>query len=269
MSIDVKRSAIDSIMSFIEQEGHPAQFKINARKNLEGKTIQELHDLLAQIATGKKAEVAQTQDALLEVQAARAAERTAFDLIHNAPKRQEAEDADRTTFAEAAKTLRTFSLIEANYQMVRSTLGTGFSVSQIKEMTEANSTLLVSPNPHEINGWKYQDMLDAKAAEAQRVEWLKNIPHEQLREEVRQAGQQHAAATQQAFAQQQTQAMEEKCAGQFPPIPTHNASGEELSSSYFIKLSNSPYGSEPYLLWKKFVRKHGFANMTARIQGVR
>ncbi len=250
--------------------GTPA-FKAQCIQKLETLNRAQLEELLAKTAQESAQALAQAQDELLQVRAQRHAENTAHDLEHNLPKRQqaqkEAEDADRTTFAQAAKTLRTFSLIEANFQMIRSTLGTSFSVGQIKEMTEANSALLVPPNPHELNGWKYQDMLDAKAAEAQRIQYLKAMPHEQLREEVRAAGQQAHAAAAQSHAQQQLQVREEKEQG-FPPLPNVDDSGRVIDSSYVIKLSNAPITSSDYKMFRHLCRRFGFAAVTRRLNGI-
>jgi hypothetical protein len=269
MSESVARNRLtEEILSHVYSHQHSA-----VRRELEKRTLAHLEETLATVLKEARENLAKSESALENERAQRSAEKAAFDLQHNKPQRdaatKEQTEQDRLTFELSARTLRSFGQTDANLSMIKDSLGAGFSLEQVKAFCETNGNLLSPPSVHERNSWEFSDAQERKAAEAQRVVMLKNMPHEQLREEVRKTGQQAHQQSQIAHVQQQVQAMEEKCSGQFPDIPSHNADGQALDSSYFIKLSNSPYGTEPYLLWKRFIRKHGFANMTARLQGVR
>jgi len=95
---------------------------------------------LQQYAKLKSAAIraAEADDRILELQAARAADRAWHEYEMSKarePQRQAEEKAqlerDRRVFADAAKALRTFGATEANFNVIRQALGSGFSVSQI------------------------------------------------------------------------------------------------------------------------------------------
>jgi len=93
-------------------------------------------------------DLAKAQQALADVQEdnmRRVGEIRAEQLLHQLrmheatePRRKaeavKQEKQDRRTFADAAKTIRSFAAIEANFNVIRQTLGDGFSVHQIQQM---------------------------------------------------------------------------------------------------------------------------------------
>jgi hypothetical protein len=138
---------------------------------------QQLRKLLSTYSTEELARVEQAiisqatqqiaEDELIRIQAEREANR----LWHQyetqqarEPKRKAEEKEqlaqDRKTFAEAAKSLRSFGLTEANFSVCRSTLGEGFSGYEIQQMLEANGAILSGPTREELNEWDRQDVED-------------------------------------------------------------------------------------------------------------
>jgi hypothetical protein len=272
MSEQIRKSLIATLTGHIQASPGTAQFKSQCIQKLETLNRDQLEELLAKTVQEHAQALQQSQDALLEAKAQRAAEAALFDLQVNAPKRQQAQqeqvNRDVQTFAAAAKELRTVGITEANFTILLESIGQGFTLEAAKAFIEhSGSTMMSAPSRHELAQWSMQDDQQCKQAEADRVTRLKHMPHEQLREEVRQSGQEAHAAAAQAHAQQQIQAMEQKCDGQFPPIPTHNANGEAMDSSYFIRIANAPHGSEQYNLFRRLIKKHGFALVTRRLNG--
>ncbi len=85
-------------------------------------------------------DVEQAQERLFHIQAERAADRELFRLemqrITEPQRRAEAdrqEKKDRDVFAGAVNRYRTFGASEANFSLIRQTLGAGFSVFSIGE----------------------------------------------------------------------------------------------------------------------------------------
>jgi hypothetical protein len=50
----------------------------------------------------------------------------------------------------------------------------------------------------------------------------------------------------------------------FPPLPEFNQHGEKLDAAYLNRISNTNLQ-----LFKNLMRKHGAANLTARLRGIR
>jgi hypothetical protein len=107
------------------------------------------------------------EEKLLYIQAERAADAALYQLhqqqIREPQRKAEAEQQekqDRQTFADAAKTLRSFGLTEANFNVCRTTLGEGFSVYQIQQMLAANGAILSGPTQEEQQEWTRQDIED-------------------------------------------------------------------------------------------------------------
>ncbi len=105
------------------------------------------------------------EDELIRIQAERAADRALHELhmqrIREPQRRAEAKAQlaqDRQAFVDAAKTLRSFGMNEANWNVIRSTLGPGFSIYQIQQMLAANGATLSGPTQEELNEWDRQDV---------------------------------------------------------------------------------------------------------------
>jgi hypothetical protein len=272
MSEQIRKSLIATLTGHIQASPGTAQFKSQCIQKLETLNRDQLEELLARTVQEHAQALQQSQDALLEAKAQRAAEAALFDLQVNAPKRQQAQqeqvNRDVQTFAAAAKELRTVGITEANFRVVLEALGDNFTLEAAKAFIEhSGSTMMSAPDRHQLAAWSLQDREAEKAAIAQQNEYKKNLPDEALRALVKQEGQQSYAAHQAAHTRQQVQAMEEKCAGQFPEIPLRNANGEAMDSSYFVRISNAVHGSEQYNLFRRLIKKHGFALVTRRLNG--
>ena len=122
---------------------------------LQTKTISELEVILHQ---AKLAEIEMLREQRIRAQAEAAAARVIFQLNQQAalePQRKAQAEArlkeDRKTFEDAAKTLRSFGINEANFNTTRQTLGEGFSVYVIQQMLTANRAMLSPPTQEELN----------------------------------------------------------------------------------------------------------------------
>jgi len=169
------------------------------------------------------------QDELLRIQAERAADRALFELDRDRqrePQRRAEAKAqlaqDRQTFAEAAKTLRTFGVTEANFNVTRQTLGAGFSIYEIQQMLAANGAVLSGPTQEEQQEWTRQDIEDHNQR-------LLNSDLPTLRRLAREAG----AKAQAPVAPDETQrvrAAERSDGTNYPPLPDEfrDGNGPEL-----------------------------------------
>src|ERR1700731_2600124 len=102
------------------------------------------------------------------------------------------EKQDRRTFAHAAKTIRSFAANEANFNLIRQTLGDGFSVYQIQQMIAANGAILSPSTQQELNEWRQEEV-------RARQDYLKQASPEELR---------HAARTEAAAQREENQRVE-------------------------------------------------------------
>jgi hypothetical protein len=101
------------------------------------------------------------EDELIRIQAEIAAERELFRLSRKpeAERQEKAQlEADRKTFIEAAKSLRSFAVNDANFNVIRQTLGAGFSVYAVQQMLEANGATLSPPTQDELNEWTRREI---------------------------------------------------------------------------------------------------------------
>src|SRR6266700_2005884 len=67
-------------------------------------------------------------------------------------------EQDRKTFADAARTLRSFGMTIANFNLIRQTVGENFSVYKVQEMLAANGAILSGPSQQELDDWTRQDI---------------------------------------------------------------------------------------------------------------
>jgi hypothetical protein len=139
-------------------------------------------------------------------------------------------EQDRKTFADAARSLRSFAVNDANFNVIKQTLGEGFSVFAVQQMVAANGATLSPPTQEELNEW------DREAIEAHNLRLLSaDIPT--LRKLAREAGARGPAAPQ-PDETQRVRAAERADGVAYPPLPDEFRDGnnpEEVLNAAFIK----------------------------------
>ena len=256
---DQKQKLIDLIVA---RTGTP-------RSELAAKTIQELEailddSLMAQI----RAEAAQAAEAadeeLIRIQAEREADRILHQLRTQraqAPQR-EAEDKrqlteDRKTFLEACRQYHIGST-DANFSLIRSTLGPGFSAYEIGQAVQSGKLHVSPATPEEIQRWTQE-------AQEQRQQTLRKMSLEELRSVVRHEAEQRRAQAQREETERQI-AHREMLDAQlgYSQLPDTNQHGVKIDAAYLTRISNTNLQ-----LFKNLIRVHGAANVTARLRGIR
>jgi hypothetical protein len=156
------------------------------RRVLSTYTTEELKQVEQAMVSQAVSKVA--EDKLIRIQAERAADRALHELhvrkLREPQRKAEAErqeKQDRETFTQAAKTLRSFSVNQANFNVCRTTLGEGFSTFQIEQMLAANGAVLSPPTQEELAEWTRQEI------EAHNLR-LKSMDIQSLRKLVRDVG---------------------------------------------------------------------------------
>jgi len=204
------------------------------RQQLEQMSKQELEEAYEILQTRSKIQAKEEQ--ILQIQAERAAERALNQhYIRQArePQRLAEEKAqleqDRKTFTEAARTLRSFAVNEANFNVIRQTLGAGFSVYQIQQMLAANGETLSPPTQAELDGW------ERRAIEEHNLR-LRSADIPTLRKLAREAGA-RGPATPALDETQRVRAAERNDGIAYPPLPEEFRVGgrEEVLDASFIK----------------------------------
>ena len=133
------------------------------RRTLDRMTAEQLQT--AYEALQRQVELEATEERFYKALAESAAE----DLRHHLrmqevrePQRLAEEkfqlEQDRRTFADAARTLRSFGMTIANFNLIRQTVGENFSVYQVQEMIAANGATLSPPTQQELDEWTRQDI---------------------------------------------------------------------------------------------------------------
>jgi hypothetical protein len=213
----------------------------------------------------------------LEADATHAANLAIWEL--NRKQQREVEEAaqlheDKRTFQYAARRLG-LSGNDANFSVVRSTLGPGFDVYQVQQAVQSSAVRLSPASEAELN----QYAQEAVQAEEQYLKKLAQSSDpadaETLRRIVRQNGAQMAARAQGQHQEHQVQIRAEKDqAVGFPVLPETDQYGQALDSLFFRKLSNTNYdgsnGKDPANCFKQYVRKYGAAQINERLrQGIK
>jgi len=158
---------------------------------------------------------------------------------------------DRQTFAEAARKFRVGEN-EANFGIVRSTLGEGFSVYQVQQAAQSGSVRLSPANQAELDKWKSEEI-------EQRNQFLSNTDVSTLRAAARQeAANRQTEAEKQVVLDMQAQQRRD-AAMDFPSLPG-TWQGQKLDAA-FIRRCDVPTQK---LLAKRF----GSAQLNARLQVV-
>jgi hypothetical protein len=164
---------------------------------------------------------------------------------------------DRKTFSDAA---RKYGLgdTEANFHLVRETLGEGFSEYAVGDAVR-NGTVQVSPATEaELEQYRQK-------AQEQRQQFLRNADPETLRSIVRSEAEQRRIKFQHDETERQI-AHREMLDAQvgFPVLPEFNSNGEKIDAAYLIRISNTNLQ-----LFKTIISRFGAANVTARLRGIR
>jgi hypothetical protein len=178
------------------------------------------------------------------------------------PKRrqQEAnqESEDRETFNAFARE-NGFSEVEANVQLAKSVLGSGFNSHQLSEAVSSNALNLTQASPVELEQFRQE------AAE-QRQDYLVNhASPQELRQAARQESAQRRTQAQQQHAAQQVQIREQAEASiGYAVLPETDRDGNKIDRAYLLKLADVDIRK-----YKQLCNFHGMANVTARLNGVR
>ncbi len=152
------------------------------RQKLSAYSIEELRQVEQAIVSQAVSRVA--EDELLRIQAEIAAERELFRLSREPQRKAEAErqeKQDRETFKEAARSLQSFALNEANFSVLRSTLGPNFTAYSIQQALASNALSLSPPTQQELDAWTREAIEAHNAA-------LKSADLPTLRRLTREAG---------------------------------------------------------------------------------
>ncbi len=129
------------------------------RQQLEKMSKEELEQ--AHRALISNQEIEAKEEELLRTQAEIAAERELFRLSREPQRKAEEKvqlEQDRATFNTAARTLRGFGLNEANFSVIRSTLGPNFTTYSIQQALASNALSLSPPTQEELDEWTRQDI---------------------------------------------------------------------------------------------------------------
>jgi hypothetical protein len=211
----------------------PAE-RVELRRTLEKMSKQELEEAY------KVLQLQATEERLLEIQAERAADKAMFELqkrTDREPQRKREEEqqlsVDRETFADAAKTLRSFALNEANFTVIRSVLGPNFTTYSIQQAIGSNALELSPPTQQEQDEWARQEI------EAHNLRLL-NTDIPTLRKLAREAGAQIATrpAVPQLDETQRVRQAERSEGISYPPLPDEFRDGnnpEEVLDAAFIQ----------------------------------
>jgi hypothetical protein len=165
-------------------------------------------------------------------------------------------EQDRKTFAEICRK-HSISNMEANFGLLREVLQNDFTVYNAAQAITSGAVQLSPATAVEIEQWRNE------AAQA-RQNYLRNeATSDELRYAARTEAAQQRQVNQQAEADRQLQAGLQR-ESFFPPLPEVNQHGEKIDSAYLVRISNTNLQ-----LFRAFVKKHGAANVTARLRGLK
>ncbi len=182
--------------------------------------------------------------------------------ILNPVKRKQAiaaeAEKDREVFSTFAKA-NGFSLIEANYNLVRVVLNPGYDQYALVQAVQ-DGRLRLAPASEEIEQWRREDA-------EQRQEWLINqASPEQLRAASRQEAEERRIQAQQEFVREQDEAGRKRAAESGKPqLPEVNSlTGEKLDATFFNKLSATNRQE-----FRRYVGFYGGNQIVDRMRGIR
>jgi hypothetical protein len=147
----------------------------------------------------------------------------------------------------------------AALNLLRQEFGAGFTSDQVGNALQTGLIRLAPASDEHIHQWTRED-------QEERQDFLINqASPDELRQAARSEAEQRRIQFQHEEAQRQIAARETMDAAYgFPPLPEFNAEGTKLDAAYLNKISNTNLQ-----LFKNLMRKHGAANLTARIRGIR
>lgn len=201
------------------------------------------------------------EEELLQANARTAAERAMHKYrMQEArePQRAAQEKYDRGNFVLAAKKFG-FATIEANFVLLRSVLGEGFSVEGVGyAVTGGQLSGLAAASSAELEQVRHEQ-------EAENLKYLKTqASPAELRAVAQQQNVEHRAQMQREFQESQVQAREALDAQiGYPLLPATKENGEPLDSGFFKRLSNTDL-----VIFKNFVRKYGASAITRRLRNL-
>lgn len=248
-----KSELIDNILEYGNHWGTNPD-----RKLLEQKSVSELQHVLLDAANRYRTEV---EDQNIQIRAEAEAKKTIAQLElqesrrpeHEAKQRQQLE-SDKKTFASAARTLRSFGQTEANLNLIRQVIGSGFTVSDIRQALAAGQISLSRATLQEIQQWARED-IDT------RNEYLQTADTQTLRQEAKaEAAQNRQTAAQTAFERELEAGLTRDITiGGMPPLPA-TWNGEILDKNFIRKASTETL--------KTIMRKYGSAQLNARLHDI-
>jgi hypothetical protein len=180
------------------------------------------------------------------------------DVLDPKKQRQAASaqaEEDRRIFENTAKRFELYSINEANWNVIHSTLGPGLSEFQIQNAVDSGAVRLTPATSSEIQEWR-QELAE------QRADYLTHhASPAELRAAANQESEQRrlAAAQQQADQQLEAAIVRDSVMG-FPPLP-EDWRGQKLDAT-FIKMCDV---ATHKLLLKRF----GSAQLDMRLRGVK
>jgi len=213
----------------------PAHERQQLRKTLATYSTEELKQIEQAILSQAMTRLAEEE--LIRNQAEAAADKALFELDRyrqHEPQRRAQLAQDKQIFADAAKTLR-FGVNEANFSVIRSTLGPNFTTHSIQQALAANALNLSPPTQQELDEWTRQDIKAHNTA-------LLNADILTLRRLTREAGA-RGQAPPPPDETQRVRAAEEKFYGTaYPPLPDEFRDGngpEQVLNAEFIRKCSS------------------------------
>ena len=258
----VRERSREQIMEVFIVRAAPAERDV-LQVQLEKMSLTELEQAYQVLQTQTRLQQADEELARIQVEAEadRIWHQETMRLAREPQRKAEAKaqlQQDRETFRQAARQYG-LSDIEANFSVVRSTLGAGFNVYQVGQAVSSNAVGLVPATEQEL-AQRHQE------AQEERQDFLINqASPDELRQAARSEAEQRRIQFQHEEAQRQIAARETMDAAYgFPPLPEFNAEGTKLDAAYLNKISNTNLQ-----LFKNLMRKHGAANLTARLRGIR
>ena len=147
----------------------------------------------------------------------------------------------------------------AALNLLRQQFGAGFDSAQIAQALKSDLINLGPASDEHILQW-------TREAQEERQDYLvSQASPGELRHAAREEFEQRRIEFQRTEAERQIAHREVLDASfGFPPLPEFNQYGEKIDAAYLNKVSNTNLQ-----LFKNLMRKHGAANLTARLRGVR
>jgi len=201
------------------------------RRTLEMKPTEELEQMHREIV------LEETEVEISRVQAERAADRIFHDLHMDKARQPQREAEHKKQLAEDRKTFdqtcRQYHIggTDANFGLIRSTLGPGFTTFQIGQALRSGAVHVSPATPEEIQQW-------TREAEEQRVQYLRNADVVTLKNLVRQETQQkrERVAQAQLDATQTSAKQRHDLHGYMPLTPESRHRGNVVDAQYIKRL---------------------------------